>query len=55
MRYNFSDEITFDRDTSRPKDKLKHRRRLISGINDQKKNSKEIIKIIKDGMAFYMI
>ena len=40
MRYNLCDEIIFDRDTSRPKDKLKHRRRLISGINDQKKNSK---------------
>ena len=40
MRYNFSDEITFDRDTSRPKDKLKRRRRLIPEINEPKKFSK---------------
>ena len=40
MRYNFSDEITFDRDTSRPKDKLKYRRRLIPEINEPKKFSK---------------
>ena len=40
MRYNLCDEIIFDRDTCRPKDKLKHRRRLMPEINDQKKNSK---------------
>ena len=40
MRYNFSDEIIFDRDTSRPKDKLKYRRRLIPEINEPKKFSK---------------
>ena len=40
MRYNFSDKIIFDRDTSRPKDKLKYRRRLIPEINEPKKFSK---------------
>ena len=39
MKYNFSDEIIFDRDTSQPREKLKYRRRLRRG-EEQKSSHK---------------
>ena len=41
MKYNISDEIIFDRDTSQPREKLKYRRRLRRG-EEQKNFQKSI-------------